>query len=79
MRNVSNKIVQKIGTKFCAQRSFISFENRAAYEAIKKKYGRGGQPQMIIWRMRIACYIPKAANILSDYVIFIAFPLQQWL
>ena len=34
---------------------------------------------MIIWRMRIACYIPKAANTLSDYVIFIAFPLQQWL
>jgi hypothetical protein len=33
---------------------------------------------MTIWRMRIACFIPKATNTLSDYVIFIACPLQQW-
>jgi len=26
-----------------------------------------------------ACWIPKATNTLSEYVIFIAFPLQQWL
>ena len=31
------------------------------------------------WRMRIACWIPKATNTDSEYVIFIAFPLQQWL
>ena len=30
------KVVEKIGTQFCAQRSFIAFENRAAYETIKK-------------------------------------------
>jgi hypothetical protein len=32
---------------------------------------------MTIWRMRLACWIPKATNTHSQYVIFIAFPLQQ--
>jgi hypothetical protein len=34
---------------------------------------------MTIWRMRIACWIPKARNILSEHVRLIVFPLQQWL
>jgi len=29
--------------------------------------------------MRIACWIFKATNTHSQYVILIAFPLQQWL
>ena len=29
--------------------------------------------------MRIACWIPKATSTHSEYVIRIAFPLQQWL
>jgi len=29
--------------------------------------------------MRIACWIPKAANTHSQYVILFAFPQQQWL
>ena len=37
------------------------------------------RPQMTIWRMRIACWIPKATNTHSEYAILIAFPLQQWL
>jgi hypothetical protein len=36
-------------------------------------------PQMAIWRMRIAACIPNATNTNSQYVILIAFPLQQWL
>jgi len=32
-----------------------------------------------IWRVRIACSIPKATNTHSGCVILIAFPLQQWL
>ena len=35
------------------------------------------RPQTIIWRMRIACWIPKATNTHSQYVILTAFPLQQ--
>jgi hypothetical protein len=38
-----------------------------------------GRPHMTIWRMRIACYVPGATSIRSEYVIIIAFPPQQWL
>ena len=34
---------------------------------------------MTVLRMRIACWIPKATNTHSDYVILIAFLLLQWL
>jgi len=34
---------------------------------------------MKIWRMHIACWIPKATTTHSEYVILIALPLQQWL
>ena len=37
------------------------------------------RPQMTIYRMRIACWITKATNTHSEYVILIPFPLQQWL
>jgi len=37
------------------------------------------RPQMTIWRMRMACWITKATNTQSEYVIIIAFPLRQWL
>jgi hypothetical protein len=34
---------------------------------------------MTIWHMRIVCWIPKATNTHSEYVILIPFPLHQWL
>jgi hypothetical protein len=37
------------------------------------------RPQMAIWRKLVTCWIPKATKIHSEYVIFIAFPRQQWL
>jgi hypothetical protein len=37
-----------------------------------------GRPQMIIWRVQFAYRIPKATNTYSEYVILIAFPLQEW-
>jgi hypothetical protein len=37
------------------------------------------RPQMTIWRMRIAFWMPNATNTLSEHVILIAFPQQQWL
>jgi hypothetical protein len=37
------------------------------------------RPQITIWRMRITCWVPKATNTHSEYVIHIAFPQQQWL
>jgi hypothetical protein len=37
------------------------------------------RPQVKIWRMRIACWITKATNTHSEYVVLIAFLLRQWL
>jgi len=36
------------------------------------------RPQMTIWRMRIACWIPKATNTRSQYLLLITFLLQQY-
>ena len=36
-----------------------------------------GGTQMTIRRRRIACSIPKAANILSEYIIFIVYPVHE--
>ena len=46
-----------------------------------EKYCRAGQAMgnIIVQSMRFACWIPKATDMLSEYVILIAFPLQQWL
>jgi hypothetical protein len=46
-----------------------------------EKYRRGGQApdDSIIGRMRFECWITKATDTHSDYVIFITFPPQQWL
>jgi hypothetical protein len=34
---------------------------------------------MTIWCTRIACWIPKATNKPSEFIILIAFLLQHWL
>ena len=34
---------------------------------------------MTVWRMRIARRTPNATDTYSEYVILIAFALQQWL
>jgi len=44
-----------------------------------KNWVQPDKPQMTIWRMRIACWLPKATNTHTEYLIRIAFPLQQWL
>jgi len=43
-----------------------------------EKFGRVGQVTDDDI-MRIACWIPKPTNTQSEYIIRIAFPLQQWL
>jgi len=46
---------------------------------VEKNIVELGSPQMAILRMRIACWISKATNTHSVYVILSAIPLQQWL
>ena len=49
------------------------FENRAVYEIMRDR------PQVAIWHMHLASWIPKDTNTHSEYVVLIAFTLQQWL
>jgi hypothetical protein len=55
------------------------FENPAVYGKYGKYIVEPCRPQFTIWRMRIACWITKATNILSEYVIFNTFPRQKCL
>jgi len=55
------------------------FENHAVYETMWRNTVLPNTSQMTIWPMRIACWITKATNTPSEYLILIAFPLQQWL
>jgi hypothetical protein len=46
-----------------------------------ENHGRAGQAtdDRIMWRMRIACWITKATDARSEYIILIALPRQHWL
>ena len=53
-------VVGKIKTHILFYTFF--FENRAIYKKIWKNIVGRDRPQMTIWRIRIACWIPKATN-----------------
>jgi hypothetical protein len=55
------------------------FSEKTSLYEITWKNLEPGRPQMTVWRMRIACWIPKATNTHSEHVILIDFPLQKWL
>ena len=55
----------------------FSLENHAVCEIMWNNTVQPNRPQVTIWRMLIACWITKATNTLSEYVILIAFLLQQ--
>jgi hypothetical protein len=66
------------GRRFYSQCLFIV--NCAVYEITWKNSVQPDRPQMTIWRMRVACWLTKATNTLSEYVIIIVFfSLRQWL
>jgi len=67
MRNVSYKTVEKVKTHFMFHNIF--FLNRAIYEIIWKNIGELDRPRLTVWPMHIACWIPKATNTHSEYVI----------
>jgi hypothetical protein len=72
------KFVKKIKTHFMFSNPPPT-PNLAVYEIMWKNIVYPDRPQMTIWRMRIACWLPEATNTRSEYVILVAFPLQQWL
>jgi hypothetical protein len=78
MRNVTDKSCRENKNTHFVLSNFFS-ENRALCEKMWENKVERGRTQMTIWRMRIACWIRKAASTHSEYLIIIAFPLQQWL
>jgi hypothetical protein len=80
-RNISDKSCSENQNKhFLLNKSSPSpLENLSGYKITRKNIVRSDTPQMKIWRMRIACWVPKATQTHLEYVILIAFPVQQWL
>jgi hypothetical protein len=81
LRNISEESCRENqNTDFeCSNLFFFFFFNRAVYEIMCKSFVERGRLQLTIWHMRTACWIPKATDTHSEYVIFTTFPLQQWL
>jgi hypothetical protein len=78
MRNVADKSCRENQNTHFVFGNFF-FEKGTVNEIMYKSIVQRGRPQMTIWRMRITCWIPKDINTLSQCVIIIAFPKQQWL
>jgi len=70
------KVVEKIKTNILHSITFS--KNHTVYKTMWKLMVQPDRPQMIIWHMYIAYWIPKATNTHSECVIIIDFPLQQW-
>jgi len=74
-RNVPDESSTENENPLCVFNNFFP-ENRAVYE-IWKNTVQSHRSKMKIWRMRIACWIPKATNTHSQYAILTALPMQQ--
>jgi len=76
--NVSEKLcIENQNTHFNFNNFLFPFIYRAIYEIMWKNPVEPGRPQMTIWRMRVACLVPKPTNTHSEYLILIALPPQQ--
>ena len=67
IRNVSDKFCREsLNTHFVFSNFF--FEILGVYETMWKNMVQPDRQQMIIWRMRIECWKPKATNAHSEYL-----------
>jgi hypothetical protein len=73
----SEKCTEELEHIACSITPF--FENGGVYGILWKHIVEPGKTQIIIRRMRIACWIPKAKDTHSVHAMPIALPLQQWL
>jgi hypothetical protein len=74
MRNISEKIYLEIQNTYFTFNNFFP-ENGAVYEIMWKNMITAGQAtDDRVWRMRFACWLIKATNTHSEYVILIVFP-----
>jgi hypothetical protein len=73
MTNIPDKFIEKINTHVLCSVSFI------LYEIMWKNIVQTGRPQMTIWLVHVAFWLPTAAKSPSEYVTLIAFARQKWL
>jgi hypothetical protein len=76
MKNVSSKSWENQNTYYI---QLFFWKSCRLWDNVERYIVDLGRPQMTIWRMRVACWIPKTVNAHSEYVIRITFLLQQWL
>ena len=79
MWNVPDKSCSKYQNTHFTLSKFFVFQKSCRWWDNVEKYCTPGQAtdDNIIWRMRFAFWLTKAKDIHSEYVILIAFPLQQ--
>jgi hypothetical protein len=65
------KLYRKTKDIFCAL-NFL-FGNCAVYEIIWRDTVERGRLQMILWRMRFACWVPKATDTHTRFVLYSLF------
>jgi len=61
---LQTKVVEKIKTHLVFSNLFY----RAVYEIMWKNILERDRPQITIWSMRIACWIPKVTNTQTQFV-----------
>jgi hypothetical protein len=81
MKNVSDKSYGENKNTHLMLNNFFfcGVGGNAIYEIMWTNSVELGRPQMTIWCMPLACWIPKATNTHSQYVILLACLQQQWL
>jgi hypothetical protein len=78
-RNISDKDVEKIKTHILRSVEFLPRKSCLVWDNVEKCCTARQATDDTIWRMPFACWITKARDTHPEYVIFIGFPLQQWL
>ena len=71
MRGISDESCRENQNTHYMLNKFFFPKKRTLYEIMWKNTVKCGKPQMTIWRMRIACWIPNSTNTHSENVIII--------
>jgi len=69
-RNVSDKIYRENQSTHFVFSNFFFLENLDIYDIMWKNIVEQSGPQMTIWRMHIACWIPKATDTKTRVVYY---------
>jgi len=74
------EFIEKIKTQgSCPVTFFPPRKSCNLWDKVEKNIVEPDRSRMTIWCILIECWIPKAKKTYSEYVIRIAFSLQQWL